>query len=275
MPRRGQGFSSEEVEFLLNQVEEILPIGQLAWERVLSIHEQQFANMNRNVQSLQCKFSALYNHKIPTGDPKCPPAVRRAKRIWQSIVEKMDVSNGEEVGNDDDEEEDDEDYEDVGMSGESGEDDELEEQRPEGETLEEPVPEGLEQGVVVGDELRRTENRESVVMRNVVAEGNGIIRATQNQASIQVSTRRTRSGGNDRLERDKVRRTNAFSTPIIHSRRTSSNSNNTTPGNGNPSAGSAMFQEYMPLMMLQCEIDNESDRRRCDANKRRREMEDM
>jgi len=277
MPRRGQGFSSEEVEYLLDQVEEILPIGQLAWERVLSIHELRFANMNQNVQSHQRKFFALYNHKIPTGDPNCPPAVRRAKRIYRSIVEKMDISDGVEDGNKDEEEED-EDYEDVAMSGES-EDDDVEEQRLGGETLAEPVPEGPMPGVVARDDIRN-DIHEPVEMRNAVAEGNVNIHntTTQNQDSIQSTTRRTRSRGNDRMDttRDKVRRTNAFSTPIIHSRRTSSsNSNNTTPGTGTPSAGSAMFQEYMQLMMLQREIDNESDRKRRDAEERRKETEDM
>eukprot|EP00557_Chaetoceros_sp_GSL56_P011297 CAMPEP_0176477066 /NCGR_PEP_ID=MMETSP0200_2-20121128/410_1 /TAXON_ID=947934 /ORGANISM="Chaetoceros sp., Strain GSL56" /LENGTH=202 /DNA_ID=CAMNT_0017872823 /DNA_START=1863 /DNA_END=2468 /DNA_ORIENTATION=- len=94
MPKRGQGFSTDETEYLLDQIEKILPLGNIAWERVLVQHEIQFSSLNRNVKSLQRKFATLYNYKIPTGDPNCPDQVRRAKRLYQRINEKMDVATG-------------------------------------------------------------------------------------------------------------------------------------------------------------------------------------
>ena len=148
MPRRGQGFSTAEVEYLL-------AIGQVGWEHVLAAHELKFPGMNCNVQSLQCKFSALYNHKIPTGDPNCPELVRRAKRIYKDIVKKMDISNGED-------EESYEEDEDVSRSSdeeeESGTEDEAkeEEEEEEGEeVLAEPVPEAVVQGDVIANRIEQ------------------------------------------------------------------------------------------------------------------------
>jgi hypothetical protein len=39
---------------------------------------------------------SLYRIKVPTGDPKCPPEVRRAKFILEEIKKKVDLSEGEE-----------------------------------------------------------------------------------------------------------------------------------------------------------------------------------
>ena len=51
----------------------------------------QFPNMGRDLQSVRQKFNKLQASRIPTGDPTCPPAVRRAKRIHRDIEEKMDA----------------------------------------------------------------------------------------------------------------------------------------------------------------------------------------
>ena len=45
--------------------------------------------------SLRRKFSLLYNHKKPTGDPSCPVCVCCAKQIWERIKQEMDISDGE------------------------------------------------------------------------------------------------------------------------------------------------------------------------------------
>ncbi len=46
--------------------------------------------MGWTADSLKWKFKDLHNKRIPTGDPKFPPAVVWAKRLRQEIVEKMD-----------------------------------------------------------------------------------------------------------------------------------------------------------------------------------------
>jgi hypothetical protein len=51
--------------------------------------------MDCTKESIKRKFSSLYNAKKPTGDPTCTPTVRSAKRIFNMIKEKMDISDGE------------------------------------------------------------------------------------------------------------------------------------------------------------------------------------
>ena len=42
---------------------------------------------------LKRKFKELHINRIPTGDPHCPPAVRRAKQLRNAIIELMDGSD--------------------------------------------------------------------------------------------------------------------------------------------------------------------------------------
>ena len=79
--RRGPGYSSEETDILLSSIQEVLPIGPLDWEQVVRLHTDHFPGMGRDLQSIHRKFNKLQASRIPTGDPNCPPAVRRAKRI--------------------------------------------------------------------------------------------------------------------------------------------------------------------------------------------------
>ena len=55
----------------------------------------------RNKESLKRKFRIRFITKIPTGDPNCPPEIRRAKNLYKLIKKKPDLSEG-----DDDEEDD-------------------------------------------------------------------------------------------------------------------------------------------------------------------------
>ena len=75
----------------MTSIQEVLPIGPLDWEKVVQMHNDQFPNMARDLQSIRRKFNKLQASRIPTGDPTCPPAVRRAKRIHRDIEEKMDA----------------------------------------------------------------------------------------------------------------------------------------------------------------------------------------
>ena len=89
--RRGPGYSSEETDILLSTIQEVLPIGPLDWEQVVRLHTDHFPGMGRDLQSICRKFNKLQASRIPTGDPNCPPAVWRAKRIHRDIEEKMDA----------------------------------------------------------------------------------------------------------------------------------------------------------------------------------------
>ena len=85
-------------------MEEIIPVTATAWERVAELHLSRYPDRQRSVDSLKRKFKELHNKIVPTGNPLCPPAVRRAKRIRYLIIDKMDASDlneyNSEVGED-------------------------------------------------------------------------------------------------------------------------------------------------------------------------------
>lgn len=57
--------------------------------------------MNRqSVDSIRCKFFALYNHKKPTKVPYCSPQANHAKRVWKMLQSEMIFLNGEKTIND-------------------------------------------------------------------------------------------------------------------------------------------------------------------------------
>ena len=56
--------------------------------------------------SLKRKFKELHIKRVSTGDPHCPPAVRRAKRIKRAIVERMDGASLASLGSGDSNDED-------------------------------------------------------------------------------------------------------------------------------------------------------------------------
>ncbi len=85
MPK-GFSYSTEEVDSFLDLLEENLPISLTAWERVAEVHLTLYPDLKRSVDSLKRKFKELHNNKIPTGDPLCPPAVCRAKRLRVEII---------------------------------------------------------------------------------------------------------------------------------------------------------------------------------------------
>jgi hypothetical protein len=99
MPK-GFSYLTEEVDSVLDLFEEYLPISSTAWERVAEVHLTRYPDLKQSVNSLKRKFKDLHNNKNPTGDPLCPLAVCRAKRLRVDIICKLDASdlNSEEGG---------------------------------------------------------------------------------------------------------------------------------------------------------------------------------
>jgi hypothetical protein len=93
--KRGAGFSNREIDSLLDVIEGILPLGLDEWEAVERQHNSMYPNFGMTYDALRQKFAKLYLKKIPTGDPHCPPEVRRAKIINEEIMQKADLSDGE------------------------------------------------------------------------------------------------------------------------------------------------------------------------------------
>jgi hypothetical protein len=95
MPKRGiVGFNANEISILLDAAEEYLPIGQNDWEMVERMHGRYYPQAGRTKESLKCKFIQLYGTRIPTGDPKCPDDVKRAKYPFEEIKKRSELSNG-------------------------------------------------------------------------------------------------------------------------------------------------------------------------------------
>jgi hypothetical protein len=94
MPK-GITYLQEEVDNFLNTLEKILPVTATGWERVTEIHLSKYPDQQHGIDSLKIKrkFKELHNKKVPTGDPLCSPAVRRAKRLKYLIIDKMDASD--------------------------------------------------------------------------------------------------------------------------------------------------------------------------------------
>jgi len=94
-------YSNDELDHLLDIVSEVLPLGSNHWALVAN----KFAkwaedqdNTLRDQDSIKNKFDKLANCKKKTGDPSCPPHVRRAKKISRDIQNKC---TAKELGSDD------------------------------------------------------------------------------------------------------------------------------------------------------------------------------
>ena len=81
----GQGFPVEEVDGLLDIIEDLLPIG---WDNVTECHCTYYPGLGHTKEFLKHKFSLLYNHKKPTGDPTCSASMHRAKRAWERALRR-------------------------------------------------------------------------------------------------------------------------------------------------------------------------------------------
>ena len=99
--RRGANFTAAELDCFLNAVEEVMPLSATQWEDVAEAHLTRYPETGHNVASLKRKFKELYTKRVSTGDPSCPHAVRKAKRLKQAIVDLMDGTDlqSEEGGN--------------------------------------------------------------------------------------------------------------------------------------------------------------------------------
>ncbi|KAG9408340.1 hypothetical protein AC1031_021581 [Aphanomyces cochlioides] len=87
---RGKGWCSVSVHLLLDQIEQILPAGQLEWAKVEEAYNRAASQFpSRDVDALKRKFALLKNHPKKTGEPDCPSDVRRAKRLFTDIENRM------------------------------------------------------------------------------------------------------------------------------------------------------------------------------------------
>ena len=102
--RRGVNFTATELDCFLDIVEDTMPLSATHWENVAATHLARYPETGRNVGSLKRKFKELHSKRVSTGDPNCLPAVLRAKRLKQAIVNLMDGTDLQSEGEDDDDE---------------------------------------------------------------------------------------------------------------------------------------------------------------------------
>ncbi len=77
----GAKFHLSKINFLLDNIKNVMPIAGTEWDTVASIHNEEFPQHARTAESLRWKFQEVVPKTGPTGDPKCPAHVRRAKLI--------------------------------------------------------------------------------------------------------------------------------------------------------------------------------------------------
>ena len=93
MAPRNVAWCAPELQNLVRLVGEKMPATEEEWEEVMELHNVAFPS-NRTITALQNKFKDLYRTKMPTGDPKIPDYIKRAKEIHQDFIERTDGSVG-------------------------------------------------------------------------------------------------------------------------------------------------------------------------------------
>jgi hypothetical protein len=84
--KRKAKFHLSKLNFLLDNIENVMPIAGTEWDTVVSIHNEEYPQHARTAESLHRKFQEVVQKTGPTGDPNCPPHVRHAKLINRQLV---------------------------------------------------------------------------------------------------------------------------------------------------------------------------------------------
>ena len=92
---RGASFTEQELKSFLDILEIHFPVGGDEWDAVTCIHKTRYPDTKRTTDSLRRKFSLLYRKKAPTGDPRIPVSVLRAKTLRQDMTARVDLGDGE------------------------------------------------------------------------------------------------------------------------------------------------------------------------------------
>jgi hypothetical protein len=93
--KRGAGYTTHEINALLDLLAEHLPLSAIEWKRVVEEHKVNFPAEDRSLESIKRKFQDLYRVKAPSGAPDIPPEVYRAKEIQKARDERTHASDCE------------------------------------------------------------------------------------------------------------------------------------------------------------------------------------
>lgn len=93
--------TSQEKMTVCDVVSEKLPIGNPCWESIEDMHNRRVPeDRSRDLPSIRRQWNSLWRCKIPTGNPTCPPHVKRAKAIQCQITTKAGLIVGEDMSDD-------------------------------------------------------------------------------------------------------------------------------------------------------------------------------
>jgi len=84
-----RGYTEEERMNFLEILERRLPTSGSEWSLVASEHSETYGIMERNVDSIKRQYQGLLRRREPTGDPNCPPDVKKAKAIDRLLKAKQ------------------------------------------------------------------------------------------------------------------------------------------------------------------------------------------
>ena len=92
-------YTNAEIETLLQLMEQCLHVGTQEWEYVETEFSSTHFRPLWDVASLRKKFNMLVKKEIPTGNPTCPPFVWHAKKIFNLLVDKCNLSSHGHIRN--------------------------------------------------------------------------------------------------------------------------------------------------------------------------------
>jgi len=84
-----RGYTEDERMNFLEILERRLPTSGSEWSLVASEHSETYPTMERNVESIKRQYQSLLRRREPTGDPNCPPDVKKAKAIDRLLKAKQ------------------------------------------------------------------------------------------------------------------------------------------------------------------------------------------
>ncbi|KAJ7366037.1 hypothetical protein DFH08DRAFT_1002638 [Mycena albidolilacea] len=98
--RKGSSnFAPNDVDKLLVLAESKLPIGGRGWKELAKAYKawaKECGRPERDAASLESKFKQLVKKKKPTGAPRCPPEIKKAKRIDCMINEHVGIRGADD-----------------------------------------------------------------------------------------------------------------------------------------------------------------------------------
>ena len=85
---RGSAFNTDELTFLLTNVEKVIPAGITGWDTIERLHKEQYPA--RNSEALKRKFEALHKSDVPADENNVMYThIIRAKAARNLIVDAL------------------------------------------------------------------------------------------------------------------------------------------------------------------------------------------